>query len=413
MELLKVDRLEEAKEKLLFFVSETGLKTETVPVCESYGRILAEDMICGEDIPGFPRSTVDGYAVRASDTGGASEGLPVFLKIVGEVCMGEEAGMHLGPGECVYVPTGGMVPCGADAMVMAEYCEPFGEGQIAVYNSVSPGRNMVQASDDMYCGQKVLKRGRSIRPQDMGVLSSIGKTQVPVYRPWSVAILSTGDEIIDPSMKPKKGQVRDVNTFGLFGEARKYGFPVVDFGVVCDDENCLRERVRTAMERADVVAISGGSSLGKKDATARIMDELASSKAFTHGLAVKPGKPTILGYDAPTGTILAGLPGHPVAALLLFDQLIGGLWNALTGMDKTEKKLPVPAVLTSNVAASPGRKTYQLVRLLKGGDEQLLAEPVFGKSGLIRTMSEADGYIILDVNDEGANRGQQVQVYLL
>lgn len=317
------------------------------------------------------------------------------------------------PRACAYVPTGGMIPEGADAMVMVEYCESFGEDQIAVYNSVSPGRNMVRAGDDIRKGQKALPRGRRIRPQDMGVLSSIGKTGVPVYQPWKTAILSTGDEILDPSLTPGAGQVRDVNTYGLYGEALRYGFQVVEYDVISDVEEQLKERVRSLMRKADVVVVSGGSSQGKKDATARIINELASSGAFTHGLAVKPGKPTILGYDVPMKTVLAGLPGHPAAALLLFELIVGGLWERLTGMEQTEKRLPVQAVLASNVAASPGRKTYQLVRLLKGEDQSLLAKPIFGKSGLIRTMSEADGYLVLDVNEEGADRGCQVEVYLL
>lgn len=413
MELLKVDTLDEAMEKLVAYTSGIAPGIERVSLCESYGRILAEDIISGGAVPGFDRATVDGYAVRSSDTGGASESLPVFLSVIGEVCMGEEAPMRLRRGECAYVPTGGMIPEGADAMVMVEYCESFEEDQIAVYNSVSPGRNMVRAGDDIQKGQKALPRGRRIRPQDMGVLSSIGKTGVPVYQPWKTAILSTGDEILDPSLTPGAGQVRDVNTYGLYGEALRYGFQVVEYDVISDVEEQLKERVRSLMRKADVVVVSGGSSQGKKDATARIINELASSGAFTHGLAVKPGKPTILGYDVPTKTVLAGLPGHPAAALLLFELIVGGLWERLTGMEQTEKRLPVQAVLVSNVAASPGRKTYQLVRLLKGEDQSLLAKPIFGKSGLIRTMSEADGYLVLDVNEEGADRGCQVEVYLL
>ncbi len=403
----------------------TGLpmETEEVPIFSLLGRVLAEDIVSSEAVPGFDRSTMDGYAVRACDTGGASESLPAFLKVVGEVEMGRDAsGLSVGPGECVYVPTGGMVPPGADAMVMVEYCEPFGTDQMAVYRSVSEGNNMVMAGDDIGCGQTVLKRGRRVRPADLGVLASIGRTSAQVYKPWKIVILSTGDEIIDPSRIPQPGQVRDVNTYGLCGLAAEYGFEVLGFQVVEDDAQVLEQQVKQAMEHADLVILSGGSSQGKKDATASIIGALASTGVLTHGLAVKPGKPTILGFDEPSRTALIGLPGHPVAAMILFREVAGGLWEILTGQRETEKKPSVEGVITANIAASPGRKTWQLVKVdferkqaaADGSGAMFPAvTPVWGKSGLIRTLSEADGYIVIDVNDEGVNRGQQVSVWLL
>ena len=432
MELLKVDTIEEAMEKLLGCAAgavsldlegscRTGLplEEEEVPIFGLLGRVLAVDVVSSEMVPGFNRSTVDGYAVRSSDTGGASESMPCFLKVTGEVEMGCDAsGISVGTGECVYVPTGGMVPAGADAMVMVEYCEAFGEEQMAVYSSVSAGNNMVMAGDDIGLGQVVLRRGRKIRPADMGLLAAIGRTSALVYKPWKIVILSTGDEIIDPVKTPKPGQVRDVNTYGLYGLAKEYGFDVLGFQVVEDDAQVLQQRVALAMKQADMVILSGGSSQGKKDATAAIIGSLASSGVLTHGLAVKPGKPTILGFDEPSRTALIGLPGHPVAAMLLFEEVVGRLWSVLTGQNREEKKPSVEGILTANVAASPGRKTWQLVKVDFDGERDgetglPHVTPVWGKSGLIRTLSEADGYMVLDVNDEGANRGQQVRVWLL
>ena len=430
MELLKVDTIEEAMEKLLVYAAgavsldlegscRTGLpmETEDVPLMQLLGRVLAEDVISEEAVPGFNRSTMDGYAVRSSDTGGASESMPSFLKVVGEVEMGCDAsGLTVGPGECVYVPTGGMVPAGADAVVMVEYCEAFGADQMAVCSSVSEGNNMVMAGDDIACGQTVLKRGRRIRPADLGVLSSIGRTSAVVYKPWKMVILSTGDEIIDPSQTPKPGQVRDVNSYGLYGLAVESGFEVLEFQVVEDDAQLLEKRVAMAMETADLVVLSGGSSQGKKDATAAIIGRLASSGVLTHGLAVKPGKPTILGFDDPSRTALIGLPGHPVAAMILFRQIVCGLWEILTGQNQTEKKPSLEGIITANLAASPGRKTWQLVTVdFDRRDEETglpYVIPIWGKSGLIRTLSEADGYIEIDRNDEGVNRGEQVRVWL-
>ena len=416
-------------EKLLRYAagcSGLPMETERVPLTELPGRILAEDVFCQDPVPGFHRSTVDGYAVRSSDTGGASESLPVFLKVIGEVEMGKAAEMTVGPGECVYVPTGGMVPAGADAMVMVEYCEGFGGAgagavpaclQMAVSCSVSAGANLVMAGDDMAEGQRVLQRGRRIRPADLGVLSAIGRTEALVYRPWKISILSTGDEIVAPDRVPGPGQVRDVNTYGLYGQALEYGFQVIRMEVVCDDAAELEAKAASAMADSDLVVLSGGSSQGKKDATAEIIKNLASSGVLTHGLAVKPGKPTILGFDEVQKAALIGLPGHPVAALILFREIVGGLWERLTGMSETEKKPAMAGIITVNLAASPGRKTLQLVTVDDRKRDPItclpLVSPVWGKSGLIHTMSQADGYIVMEVNDEGIQKGTQVEVHLL
>ena len=420
MKLLKVDTLEAALDKLEYAMRAGGAgipETELVPVLHALDRIAAEDVICSEDIPGFDRSTMDGYAVVARDTQGAGETMPVFLDLAGEVEMGKEPEFSLKSGQCAYVPTGGMLPQGADAVAMVEYCQPFGTDKIAVYAPLSSGHNMVHEGDDVRCGQVLVRRGRRIRPSDIGLLSAAGKTEIKVYKPWKIYIISTGDEIVPPEAMPLPGQVRDVNSAGLLGEALSQGFDVEGLEVVWDSQEVLADKVRSAMKECDVVAISGGSSQGKKDATETVIDSLTSSGAFTHGLAVKPGKPTIIGFDEPTECAVIGLPGHPVAALLLFRLIVGGIWKRLTGSAGTEKEIAVDAVMASNIAASPGRKTFQLVTLdyehidLETGLPQ--AVPVLGKSGLIRTMSAADGYVVMNVNDEGLCRGERVKVYLL
>ena len=420
MNLLKVDTLEAALDKLENAMREGGAgepEREYVPVLQSLGRVAAEDVLSGEDIPGFDRSTMDGYAVISRDTQGAGETMPTFLELAGEVKMGEKPEFSLTSGQCAYVPTGGMVPEGADAVAMVEYCQPFGDDRIAVYSPLSSGHNMVRAGDDVSRGEKLISRGHRIRPSDMGLLSAAGKTEIKVYKPWKVYILSTGDEIVPPEVMPLPGQVRDVNSAGILGEALDCGFEIRGLEVVRDRQDVLADKVRSAMSECDVVVISGGSSQGKKDATEAVIDSLTSSGAFTHGLAVKPGKPTIIGFDEPTECAVIGLPGHPVAALLLFRLIVAGIWKRLTGLAETEKEISVDAVMASNIAASPGRKTFQLVRLdyehidLETGLPQ--AVPVLGKSGLIRTMSSADGYIIMDVNDEGLRSGERVKVCLL
>ncbi len=409
MKLLKVDTLELGIEKLYKAYMETQdePKVSRISLFKALGRVLAEDVVSSENIPEFNRSVVDGYAVKALETAGSSDSMPVFLQVIGEVEMGKEPPSKLASGQCMYVPTGGMIPEGADAVAMVEHCQPFGTDQMAVYSPLSYGRNMVFAGDDVALGQKVLSKGKVITPADMGLLSSLGKTRVAVYEPWKVYIISTGDEVVEPDQAPNLGQVRDVNTYGLIGEVERLGFEVVGFELIKDDFELLKTRAAQAKETCDVVLISGGSSKGKKDVTEQVIEEI-TGEILTHGLAVKPGKPTILAFEKETKTLYAGLPGHPVAALLLFRLVVGGLWQRLCGTDQVTKVVPLKGKMAVNLAASPGRKTFQLVKL-----EGEMVWPILGKSGLIRTMSEADGYIVLDVNDEGINKGEEVEVWLL
>ncbi|MBQ9961374.1 MAG: molybdopterin molybdotransferase MoeA [Firmicutes bacterium] len=409
MELLKVDSLEKALEKLTD--KSMGIKPETkkIKIENALGRIIAEDVISGENVPGFRRSTMDGYAVLASDTVGAGESMPVFLKVVGNVEMGEDSAIEIKAGQCAYVPTGAMIPDGATAVVMEEYCEKFSEDQIAVYQSAADGTHVVEADEDVARGEKILQRGRRIKPQDMGLLASVGHTEIEVYKSWTCYIISTGDELIDPDEPPQKGKVRDVNTYGLIGMAASLGFEIKGFEKIKDQEELLEDAVERGKNAADIVIVSGGSSKGKKDATAKILDKLSSSGVFTHGIAVKPGKPTILAVDEPSNSILAGLPGHPVAALIVFRQIIGALWNHKTG---AEEELSTMAQIDTNLASSPGRKTFQLVKLTHT-EEGNIATPVLGKSGLIYTMTKADGYIVIDRNLEGLKAGEKVKVYYI
>ena len=408
MKLLQVDKVEEAQSKMERMLKDKDVKTVYKPLLEAFDYILAEDILAKEPVPAFRRSTVDGYAVRAVDTGGASESIPVLLKIVGEVLMGTAATAILHPGECVYVPTGGMVPDSADAVVMVEYCECFSETETAVYQSVAPGKHVVNVGDDMKAGTCVLKKGTKLRPQEIGALAALGIVEVLVYEPWTITIISTGDELVSPKVSPAQGQVRDINTYGIYAQARKLNFTVKEYLVLKDQRPLLKETIQRAMTDSDIVVVSGGSSKGKKDETNSVIDELASEGVFTHGLALKPGKPTILGYDKPTSTMLVGLPGHPTAAMLVFELVIGGLWQKVTGV---APPFPVSAQMAVNLAAAPGRKTCQLVQLQKEPDGVIVAVPIFGRSGLISVLAKADGYILMEENQEGLQQGEAVLVY--
>jgi molybdopterin molybdotransferase len=408
MKLLTVDTIEQAQQKLFECAQKAELlKTTTLPIEHAVGRVCAHIVSPG-DIPSFARSTVDGYAVRARDTQGATESVPAFLNIVDFVKMGEKAGVPVKDGECAYVPTGGMIPAGADAVVMIEYTERFGSGKLAVYDSAASGANVALAGEDIARGQTLIPSGAVLRAEEIGALASAGVVQVPVYEPIRIAVISTGDELVPPHCEPQPGQIRDVNSYALKTLAAQSGFITVAFHVLKDDEEILEQTISGAMQFCSIVIVSGGSSQGEKDCTARAISRASSPGLLTHGIAIKPGKPVILGWDEQTKTILAGLPGHPVSAMIVFRILFCWLWKKLTGQ---REDFPIPAKLSCNVASSPGRTTIQPVTLAL--QDEYVADPVFGKSGMLTSLTKAHGYIIIDSQKEGVKKGESVLVHLL
>jgi len=408
MELLKVDSVQRAFEKLAAEVSSWNLNAQRLPLNQSLGKVLHDDIFVEHDIPGFCRSTVDGYAVWAKDTAAANDSIPVLLNLIGQVEMGQKAGLSIVPGQCAEVPTGGMLPEGANAVVMIEYAEAFGTDGIAIHQSVSVGENMVQQGEDALKHSLLLPRGKLIGPQEIGALAAAGIMEVPVFKPLKIAIISTGDELVSPDLTPSQGQIRDINTYALVALAEKTGFEVAHTAVLGDDARLIEEELLKAMKTCDIITISGGSSQGKKDTTREVIDRVSSPGVFTHGMAIKPGKPTILGIDAKSQTLYAGLPGHPVSAMIVFEVLLSHLWRFMTG---TPEPMAIPAELTVNVVSSPGKMTCWPVKLTKK-ESGYLAEPVFGKSGLITTLTKADGYFTVDRHAEGLTSGSQVYVHL-
>ncbi len=409
MKLFTVDTIEEAREKILQAMKGKTIGTERVPLHSACGRILAEDISSDENLPAFNRSTVDGYAVRAADTSLASESIPVFLTLTGEVEMGRKSTKPIEQGECVYVPTGGMLPEGADAMVMVEYCECFDETGVAISDSVSPGRNIIFAGEDARAGEIVLSKGTYIRPLEIGVLAEVGVIDPMVYVPFDMTLISIGDELVDPGTVPALGEIRDINTYSISALARKAGCNVINTYMLLDDEMLLKDTIAGAMKNSDIVVVSGGSSQGIKDATARVIDELASRGVLTHGLAIKPGKPTITGYDDVSQTLLIGLPGHPVSAIMVFEMILSWLWDTLT----PPRGVPsIEASIDRNLPGAPGKDTLQMVKLTEVNG-RYIACPIFGKSGNITRLSIADGYVVIPRNKEGLKAGEAVRVQLL
>lgn len=409
MRFLQVDTISGARERLLQEVGDNFLKMETVKLSEAYGKCLAEDIYAKENIPDFRRATVDGYAVKASDTQGAGDSVPVFLSVVGEISIGKPALREIKNGECAYVPTGGMIPDGADAMVMVEYTELFDKRDAAVYSSVSAGNGVVQIGEDAKKGELLLSRGTVLHSAQTGVLASLGKHMVKVYAPWHITIISTGDELAEVGEEKGRCQVYDINTHALYALAKEQGMTVDKAFSVKDEDEKIEQALKDALLCSDIVVISGGSSQGKKDMTADIIDKIAEPGVWTHGLALKPGKPTIVGMDKPSGTLIIGLPGHPVAAIMVFQLLLVWLQKNLRG----EKEAPgVPAVLSSNIPGAAGRAVCQTVKLEKE-ENGYRAIPVFGKSGLMHTLTQADGYVLVEADKEGICKGETVYVQLL
>ena len=409
IDLLKVDSLDEAIDKLYNQCIDNNyiIDIEEIDVKDSYGRVLAEDIVSKIDVPEFDRSVVDGFAVIAKDTEGATESIPTFLNVVAESKMGEVCDININSGECVYVPTGAMLPKNADSCVMVEYVENITSKKIAVFNSVQTGKNIVKKADDIKKDDTVLKKGRIITAYDMGFLSSVAVKKIKVYKKLNITIISTGDEIIDDEKDYSLGKIRDINTNLLIGLVYKYNFNVVNTYLIKDDEKKLEDVIKTSMENSNIVVVSGGSSKGKKDTTSLVIDRLSSSKVLTHGIAIKPGKPTITAYDNKSNTILVGLPGHPVATAILFRFIVVDVIYKLMGVDNNY--YTCEGELEENLAQSPGRMTIQLVKV----DESFKVRPIYGKSGLIHTLSEATGFIKLGINEEGLNKGEKVKVYYL
>ncbi len=410
MKLLSVDTVDKAKEILLSYCAQTLRGTEERTLSDAAGRILAADIISEENIPPYRRSVMDGYAVRSRDLAAAGEMIPSLLQIRGEVAAGtDSSSLKVETGGCIYVPTGGEVPEGADAVVMTEYCEQLGGGMLAVSKSVSAGENIVQIGEDISQGSIILKKGRKLRPQDIGVLAASGITSVPVFIPWKVSVISTGDELVGPREKPGPGQIRDINSYTIAARSAAEGFTVLRKIRVRDDREALSEVIKSSMFDSDVVIMSGGSSQGKKDFSAELIAGHADCGVLTHGIAARPGKPTITGFDRRSGTLFIGLPGHPAAALMVFEQILISLWHILTGC---EEDRVLRAEITANVPSAPGRKTFQLIRLKEEGSGLPRAVPIFARSGMISPMSAADGYFVMSENQEGVRPGDVVDVHL-
>jgi molybdopterin molybdotransferase len=402
--------------------------SESIDVMSSLGRVLAEDIMAPHPLPEFQRTTVDGYAVRARDTFGASDSLPAYLTLVGEVPMGDAPIFDIGAGQCALIHTGGMLPNGADAVVMLEYIQRISGSsrdeqllipteEIEIFRAVAEGENVIRIGEDVALGQMILPKGRVMRPAEIGGLLALGILTLRVVTKVKVGLISTGDEVIDPSKSPRPGQVRDINSHTLGALIERSGGLAKRYGIISDQFEALKDAAAKALSECDVVVITAGSSASTRDMTADVIRALGEPGVLVHGINTRPGKPTILGVC--NGKAIIGLPGNPVSALVNGYLFVVPVIEKLLGLLPTPKAT-VLARLTVNLPSQAGREDWWPVKLNPSpagrgvrGEGEFLAQPIFGKSNLIFTLANADGLLRIHPDATGLNAGEIVEVLLI
>ena len=395
---------------LLRQLSGAKIKSERVATQDALGRVTAVPVISPEPLPAFARSTVDGYAVRASDTFGAGESLPVYLSLAGEVAMGQAPQFALDPLQAALIHTGGMLPPGADAVVMLEVTQMARPGEIEVMKAVAVSENILQPGEDVRKGEEILPAGVRLRPAEIGGLMALGMTEVNAAVPPLVGILSSGDEVISPQSTPLPGQVRDVNSFTLSALVEQSGGRPRRYGIIPDQESVLRETLEKAISESDLVVITAGSSASARDLTAKVIRQMGAPGVLVHGVNVKPGKPTILAVC--DGKVVIGLPGNPVSALIIAGIFVVPVIEKLLGLRSDRIRPAISARLALNLASQAGRDDWVPVRLVHS-PSGYVAEPIFFKSNLIFTLAKADGLVHIPAAANGLSLGELVEVLLL
>jgi molybdopterin molybdotransferase len=402
--------------RILFETPAVG--TERVKLGEAGGRVLAEGLLAPENLPVARRAVMDGYAVRAADVRDASELASVTLALVATVPMGDVYRGAVAAGEAVAISTGGFLPEGADAVVMVEHVSSTAESEgpgrsVDVARAVAPGANVIQAGEDFAAGDAVLPAGRRLRPQDLAALATFGVAEVSVHRRPRVAVLSTGNELCEPTAVPRPGQVRDANQYVLAAQVEAAGCVATMGGIVPDDERALREAVARALAEHDAVILSGGSSVGTKDVAAAAMLELPAPGVLFHGIDIRPGKPTLFARAGQKPVV--GMPGFPTSSLIVFDAFIRPmLWRLGGERGRETWGSRRRARFAKAQPSALGREDYVRVRLVEraGDPPETWAEPLAGGSAAISNVVLADGLVRIDAGRAGLAAGDAVDVLL-
>jgi len=408
-EFFKVQTPDEVYKKLDRF---KPLASEKVGIEDSLHRVLSEDISSSINLPEFRRSTMDGFALKAKDTYGASEKDPAIIRLTGEIPMGKVSNMEIDEGEAIKVATGGMVPNGADAVQMVEFTECVDSDTLHVFKTLSPLENVIQVGEDVKAGETVLHKGHLIRPQDIGLMAGIGKTDVRVYLRPRVGIISSGDEIIPIDHIPAPGEIRDINRYTVVTMVKEAGGIPFFLGISKDLFNDLKEKIELGLRESDMVVITGGSSVGTLDLTREVLQSLPGTEILAHGISIRPGKPTLLADIQ--GKPFLGLPGHPVSAIVIFHFFGKPLLKILSGLSREViwHQIKVKAKASRNIPSVPGREDYVRVKI-EERDGRLWAHPIFGKSGAIAHLVHANGLIRIGMNEEGLEEGEEAEVFLL
>ena len=431
----------ESLDKLLRNLPDPKPATETINTDSALGRITATDLRAPHALPEFPRSTVDGFAVKATDTYGASDSLPAYLNLIGECPMGAAPELEITSTTTAIIHTGGMLPKGADAVVMMEYTQMVHHGEheehreklnkeknsvrsvnsvvnpeIEILRAVADGENVIRIGEDVAKDALIKPKGSAIRPAEVGGLMALGFTQVEVAQHPKIGIISSGDEVVHPSKRPQPGQVRDINSYTLSTLVEKYGGEPIVYGIVADSLDAMKIAISRSLNECEMVLITAGSSASARDMTAAAIDELGEPGVLVHGVNTRPGKPTILGVC--DGKAVIGLPGNPVSALVNGYVFVAPLVKRLLGQPEAKWQASISAKLMVNIPSQAGREDWIPIRLTtkdtkKHEDISFEANPIFGKSNLIFTMVSADGLLKIPADATGLSAGEMVEVILV
>ena len=398
---------------LALFEQFQTIGSEQILLDDGLGRILAQDISAPEFLPPFSRSTMDGFAVRARDTFGCSDSEPALLKISGEIAMGQSGQeISLTAGQAATIWTGGELPVKGDGVVMVEYTHLLDSETVEIFRPVAPGENVIQAGEDFAQNTVVLKKGQRLRPQDLGVLAGLGITEATVVKQPVVAIISTGDELVEPGEPLAPGKIRDINSTTLAALVRECGGKPVTLGIIKDDLETMLHASQKALEiPANMLLLSGGSSVGKKDFTLKVLEEIEGTKLLAHGISIKPGKPTILARKE--NTALFGLPGHVGSAIVVFYLFVRPLLRKFSGDECSTGLHTITATTTEQIPSTIGREDYVRVSIDWNEDRSIQrATPVYGKSGLLNPLVRAEGLLAIGRDVEGLDKGEQAEVLL-
>jgi len=388
----------------------TPLEDVIVPLHDALNRISAITVLAPEPLPPFSRSTVDGYAVKSEDTFGASEGFPAILTVTGKISIGTLPDAPLKRGHAMAIPTGGALPEGADAVVMVEHTESPDPSLVEIFRPASPLENVIQAGEDIKKGEDVIMKGQRIRPQEMGLLAALGITQLPVTKTPTVGIISTGNEIVDTDTEPMPGQIRDINRFTLKGLVERSGGKSVFLGLTPDDEKAIKDTTERGLPTCDLLLLSGGSSVGIRDLTLNVLESLPEFTLLVHGVAVSPGKPTVLAKVG--GKLVFGLPGHPVSTWVIAHLFVTKAIHVLQGANLDDTLKWERATVTENIPSAQGREDFIRAKI-KRVEGKRVATPIFSKSGIISSLVVANALIRIPLNSEGVYKGDEVDILML